>query len=74
MFECRDLFDINFPLLNLLTQPVLFDIDILEFGDEFRRFFDHKSHSLKVVAICSEILIELKINVLEESFVLQKLY
>jgi len=51
---------------------VLFNIDMFEFGDEFKRFFDHKSHSLKVVAICGKILIELKINVLEESFVLQK--
>ena len=53
---------------------MLFDIDMLKFGDEFRRFFDHESHSLKVVAICGEFLIELKINVIEESFVLQKLH
>ena len=74
MFECGDPFDINFPLLNLLTQPVLFDIDMLEFGDEFRRFFDYESYSLKVVVICGKFLIELKINVIEESFILQKLH
>jgi len=52
----------------------LFNIDIFEFSNEFRRFFDYKSYSLKVVVIYSKILIELKINVLKESFVLQKLY
>jgi hypothetical protein len=57
----------DIPLGNLLAHPRLLNIDVLELGDELRGVLDQEPNRLKVIARSGEVLIDIKVDVFEES-------
>ena len=64
-------FDVDIPLGNLLAHPRLLNIDVLELGDELRGVLDQEPNCLKIIARCGKVLIDIKVDVIEESSLLE---
>jgi hypothetical protein len=62
-FRYRLLFDLD----NLLAYPRLLNIDMLELSNEFKGILDQESNRLKVIARSGKVLIDIKVNIIEES-------
>ena len=57
----------DIPLINLLMYPWLLNIEMLELGDKFRGVLDQEPNCLKVIARRGKVLIDIKVDVIEES-------
>jgi len=51
------LFDLDNPLFDLLTEPVLVYIYIFQFGDELKRLLKYKANGLEIIAVNNKVLI-----------------
>ena len=61
----------DIPLINLLTHLWLLNIDILKLSDEFKGVLNQEPNCLKVIARHNKVLIDIKVDIIEESSLLK---